>query len=57
MSINGATNWLNAMANAQAIKRVSEPTEIVGFIRFLTDEDSHFVTGQTIRADGGLYYF
>lgn len=45
------------IANAQAIKRVSEPTDIVGLILFLTGEDSHFVTGQTILADGGLSYF
>ena len=57
LSINGATNRLNAIAEAQAIKRVSEPTDIVGLVLFLTGEDSHFVTGQTILADGGLSYF
>jgi len=48
---------LEIMATRQAIKRVSEPTDIVGLILFLTGEDSHFVTGQTILADGGLCYF
>ena len=57
LSINGATNRLNTIAEAQAIKRVSEPTDIVGLVLFLTGEDSHFVTGQTILADGGLSYF
>lgn len=57
LSINGATTRLNVIAEAQAIKRVSEPTDIVGLILFLTGDDSHFVTGQTILADGGLSYF
>jgi len=48
---------LETLAKMQAIKRVSEPTDIVGLILFLTGEDSHFVTGQTILADGGLCYF
>lgn len=53
----GAADRLEMMASRQAIKRVSEPTDIVGLILFLTGEDSHFVTGQTILADGGLCYF
>jgi 3-oxoacyl-[acyl-carrier protein] reductase len=57
LAINGATNRLNVIADAQAIKRISEPTDIVGLVLFLTGEDSHFVTGQTILADGGLSYF
>ena len=57
LSIVGASNRLNVVAEAQAIKRVSEPTDIVGLVLFLTGEDSHFVTGQTMLADGGLCYF
>ena len=57
LSIDGAANRLNVIVEAQAIKRVSEPTDIVGLVLFLTGEDSHFVTGQTILADGGLSYF
>ncbi len=57
LSINGAADRLDVIANAQAIKRVSEPTDIVGLVLFLTGEDSHFVTGQTMLADGGLSYF
>jgi NAD(P)-dependent dehydrogenase (short-subunit alcohol dehydrogenase family) len=48
---------LEMMANTQAIKRRSEPTDIVGLILFLTSQESHFVTGQTILADGGLTFF
>ncbi|MGK2909488.1 MAG: SDR family NAD(P)-dependent oxidoreductase [Sphingobium sp.] len=52
----GANDMLDAVANIQAIKRVSVPEDIVGLILFLTGEDSHFVTGQTILADGGFTY-
>ena len=52
----GAKELLEMAANMQAIKRVSEPEDIVGLILFLSSEDSHFVTGQTILADGGFTY-
>jgi NAD(P)-dependent dehydrogenase (short-subunit alcohol dehydrogenase family) len=52
-----ASQKLDAIAKLQAIKRVSEPSDVVGLVLFLTGEDSHFVTGQTILADGGLSYF
>ncbi|WP_371631317.1 SDR family oxidoreductase [Streptomyces sp. NBC_00341] len=42
------------ISQLQAIKRVGEPEDVVGTIAFLTGEDSYFVTGQTIMADGGL---
>ena len=42
------------IANMQAIKRVSEVSDLVGPLSFLTSDDSAFVTGQTVVADGGL---
>jgi NAD(P)-dependent dehydrogenase (short-subunit alcohol dehydrogenase family) len=57
MTSPSASARLDAIANMQAIKRVSEPDDVVGLILFLTSEDSHFVTGQTMLADGGLSYF
>jgi len=35
------------------IKRIPEPDDVVGTVLFLTSEDSAFVTGQTIMANGG----
>lgn len=52
-----AAKKLAAIANMQAIKRVCEPDDIVGLVLFLTSETAHFITGQTILADGGLSYF
>lgn len=45
---------LEQAAAMQAIKKVGEPEDVVGAILFLTSNDSYFVTGQTIMADGGL---
>ena len=35
------------------VKRIPEPDDVVGTVLFLTGEDSSFVTGQTIMANGG----
>jgi 3-oxoacyl-[acyl-carrier protein] reductase len=45
---------LEAVARMQAIKRIGEADDVVGTILFLTGDDSAFVTGQTIMADGGM---
>ncbi|MFK4122385.1 SDR family NAD(P)-dependent oxidoreductase [Streptomyces longwoodensis] len=45
---------LEMVAGMQAIKRVGTATDIVGTVCFLSSDDSAFVTGQTIVADGGL---
>ena len=47
--------YLEQIAQMQAIKRVGVATDISGVIAFLTSEDSAFVTGQTLAADGGLW--
>lgn len=47
---------LREMADMQCIKRVAEPEDVAPAILFLTGEDASFITGQTIYADGGLYF-
>ncbi len=42
------------LSQAQAIKRVGTADDIVGVVAFLSSDDSAFITGQTIMADGGL---
>lgn len=51
---NIAGEVLDQVASMQAIKRSGVAADIVGIVSFLSGEDSGFVTGQTIMADGGL---
>ena len=46
---------LAEVAQLQAIKRVGTATDITGTVCFLTSDDSAFITGQTVVADGGLH--
>lgn len=51
---NIAEEILDGVASMQAIKRSGLAEDIVGTVCFLSSDDSAFVTGQTIMADGGL---
>ncbi|WP_040766139.1 SDR family NAD(P)-dependent oxidoreductase [Tsukamurella sp. 1534] len=51
---NIAGDVLDGVASMQAIKRGGVAADIVGTVCFLSSDDSAFVTGQTIMADGGL---
>ena len=37
----------------QALKRIAQPDDIGGVIAFLASEDARWITGDTIRVDGG----
>ena len=37
----------------QALKRMAEPDDIAGVVAFLASEDARWITGDTIRVDGG----
>lgn len=40
--------------NPLALGRLGQPEDIAAIVAFLASEDGGWVTGQTIRADGGL---
>jgi len=40
--------------DAQSVKRLLEPEDMVGAVRYLASEDAAMVTGQTIIVDGGV---
>jgi 3-oxoacyl-[acyl-carrier protein] reductase len=39
--------------NIQALKRVANPEDIAGVIAFLASDEARWITGDTIRGDGG----
>jgi 3-oxoacyl-[acyl-carrier protein] reductase len=49
----GNEGRLQASAERLIVKRVPVPDDVAGTVLFLTSEDSSFVTGQTIMANGG----
>jgi len=50
---SGGAAGLEMSAQRRIIKRIAEPDDVVGTILFLASDDSYFVTGQTIMANGG----
>jgi NAD(P)-dependent dehydrogenase (short-subunit alcohol dehydrogenase family) len=50
---SGHAALLQGSAQRRIIKRIPEPDDVVGTVLFLTSNDSYFVTGQTIMANGG----
>jgi len=52
--VSGNAEWERAMIEASPIGRVSVPEEFAGVIGFLVSEESGYVTGTTLVADGGM---
>lgn len=44
----------NDMIQRSALKRIGYPSEVAQTALFLASDDSSYITGQTIRVDGGL---
>ena len=48
-------NFRQARVGNRAIKRVQRPDDLVGPLLFLASDDSDFMTGEVVHANGGLY--
>jgi 3-oxoacyl-[acyl-carrier protein] reductase len=46
---------LEKMIDMIPLKRIGNPDEVAGVVRFLLSEESTYITGQVIRVNGGLY--
>ncbi len=49
-----AQEWLDMRANDCPMKRLAEPWEMAGITAFLASNDSRYITGQSLSADGGM---
>jgi 3-oxoacyl-[acyl-carrier protein] reductase len=43
-----------ALRNAIPLRRIGQPNDISGIVSFLASDDARWITGRTVRADGGL---
>jgi 3-oxoacyl-[acyl-carrier protein] reductase len=46
---------IETLSNMNAFKRLGEPNDISNVVEFLVSEKSQWITGQTIRVNGGYY--
>ena len=52
-AIGASDGVMQMVANSQAIKRIMEPSDIVGAVSFLASDDAAMITAQVLFADGG----
>jgi len=45
---------INKLITSSALKRIAEPQDVANVALFLASDLSNFITGQTIRVDGGI---
>ena len=54
MKNNTPDEFLKETINRISLKRIAKPEEISNVILFLASDLSSYITGQTLRVDGGL---
>ena len=54
MRKNTPDNILEDVVNNLSLKRIASPSEVANVALFLSSDLSSYITGQTIRVDGGM---
>jgi NAD(P)-dependent dehydrogenase (short-subunit alcohol dehydrogenase family) len=52
----GSDEAIHHWENVAALKRLGNPEDIVGPVRFFSSDESAFVTGQSLNVCGGIYF-
>jgi 3-oxoacyl-[acyl-carrier protein] reductase len=52
-SFTGTEAGRNFVLGMQALKRVAQPDDIAGAVAFLASDAARWITGDTVRVDGG----
>jgi NAD(P)-dependent dehydrogenase (short-subunit alcohol dehydrogenase family) len=52
----GSDEAIRHWENVAALKRLGNPEDIVGPVRFFSSDESAFVTGQSLNVCGGIYF-
>lgn len=49
--------WIKSMEASIPLGRMADPSEVAAAVAFLASDDASFVTGSTLVANGGSYFF
>ena len=52
----GDESAISFWENNTALRRLGQPEDLVGAVRFFASADADFITGQSLNVDGGIYF-